>query len=491
MADLSKIKLGTTTYNLKDAQARADITTLLGSHNLAALGDAAWKGVVASIGSGMTEGDLTTGKAVKDYVESMIETIPEFDVIVVPEGQNLPTASADTFHKIYLQAASSPASPNLYIEWITVRSGNEGSYTYSWEKIGDTAMDLSGYVQKIQKIAGIDLQDDITVAELQAALDLGNMAYANTATGEVAGQTINGVAVTGTLNAGLTGELNVASTAAELTKADYTPAGSITGSAISDGSIEVTLKDAATASSASITAESYTPAGEVSKPSITVTPTDDTIQPVSNVGTAASLGEGFFTAGSAASFTEGTFTPASLTHAESAFAVEGMVAAIDGTDAEQLNLTNATTANASLISAFSGGSKAADSFTANTPAAVDITKFNGGSVPTLGTAKTFLTGASAALDAAPTFTGTAAADMKVTKVEYNKQVVDEASFSGVAATLGFSGTKQTGALVTGVNYDKTTLGTLGAEASVNSLTTADISVAAKNVTVSPDAKNNG
>jgi hypothetical protein len=457
MAVLSKIKLGNTVYDLKDAKSRQDLETLLGSHALEALGTAAWADV-ASTGVSDNNGTLPTAAQVKSYVDSAVAAIPEFDVVVVNE---LPTASADTFHKIYLLNATSPAAPNLYKEYITIRSGSEEPYTYTWELIGDTSMDLSTYLQNTATVAGVAFGEDkaISAAELEAAdaLNLKALSHKDSASTELTDYAtgITGAAYTPAGNVTLNA-LTQTATEASLTTADYTPAGSITGSAISDGSISVTLKDAATASSATLTTSSYTPAGEVSKPSITVTPTDDSIQPVSNVGTAASLSEGFFTAGSAASFTEGAFTPASLTHAESAFAVEGIVAAIDSTDTEQLNLTNATTANASLISAFSGGSKAADSFTANTPAAVDVTKFDGGSVPTLGTAKTFLTGASAALDTAPTFTGTAEADLKVTKVEYMKQAVDEASFTGTAATLGFSGTTVTDALVTGVSYDKAT-----------------------------------
>lgn len=52
MADqfISKIKLANgTVVNLKDAKARQDLLTLLGSHGLTALGDAAWKALASSI----------------------------------------------------------------------------------------------------------------------------------------------------------------------------------------------------------------------------------------------------------------------------------------------------------------------------------------------------------------------------------------------------------------------------------------------------------
>ena len=44
--------------------------------------------------------------------------------------------------------------------------------------------------------------------------------------------------------------------------------------------------------------------------------------------------------------------------------------------------------------------------------------------------------------------------MKVTGVTYVKQAVDAATFTGTPATLGFTGTKSEGILVTGVSYDK-------------------------------------
>ena len=85
MADISKIKLANGTYvNIKDATARGNIETMLGEHALTALGAAAWKALAASI-SENDEG-LATAAQVKDYVDSMIETIPEFDVIVVAQG---------------------------------------------------------------------------------------------------------------------------------------------------------------------------------------------------------------------------------------------------------------------------------------------------------------------------------------------------------------------------------------------------------------------
>ena len=77
-----------------------------------------------------------------------VESLPTFDVVVLGDTE-LPTASADTYHKIYLKTATGSATQNVYKEYITVRSGVEGAYTYSWELIGDTAIDLTGYLKTV------------------------------------------------------------------------------------------------------------------------------------------------------------------------------------------------------------------------------------------------------------------------------------------------------------------------------------------------------
>lgn len=256
MTDISKIKLANgTTVAIKDAKGRADVTTLLGGHDLGALGDAAWRAVATEIsGNGLVEASV-----VKAYVEAQIKTIPEFDVVIVADGEELPAASADTFHKIYLKKASTTGiAQNIYKEYITVKNGD----TYSWELIGDTAIDVSGKVDKTTTIAGIALDKNISVADLQKALGLGEMAYADKASGSGSVQTIDSITmkeVTVAGNAAVTSKVADAT----LTKANYTPAGTITGSAISGGSINVTLKDSATKTEAVLGTSEFTPTGTI------------------------------------------------------------------------------------------------------------------------------------------------------------------------------------------------------------------------------------
>ena len=57
----------------------------------------------------------------------------------------LPEASAATMGRIYLVPSPDATAGNIKEEHITVRFGSEGAYTYDWESIGNTAMNLTGY----------------------------------------------------------------------------------------------------------------------------------------------------------------------------------------------------------------------------------------------------------------------------------------------------------------------------------------------------------
>lgn len=524
---ISKIKLANgSTVELKDAQARAKLVTLLGSEAAyegltTALGTAAWRAVASSISDG--DGAIADAATVKEYVDAQVATIPEFDVVVIPDGGELPEASADTFHKIYLMKDENPSTDNSYGEYITVRSGEKGSYTYSWEKVGTTGVDVSGKVDKTAEIAGVAINNGITKAELQAALGLKALAYANTATGTGNVATIDSITMNPMTIAG-NASVTLADTEATLTKADYTPAGSITGSAISGGSIDVSLKDDAVATEATLTTSTFTPAGtvaateggsfaaltsasfgksdsgvavsgSVSAPAINLTSAEKTVATGLTGGKVASFTEGaftpaafqsgFYTAGSDASLSAGSYTAPTLGAATKGnVASEGIVAEVGtGDDSETLIFSEAgTTSVVTAQGAFTGGEVSFPTLSGGKATVIDTTKFDGGSkakdtfvANELQTASTSainnVTGAS--LASAPVFTGdkfavTTASDTAlkevaftatnsadiVDKVEYKKQVVDAKSFTPVAATLGFSGTKVENALVTGVSYKK-------------------------------------
>ena len=517
MADISKIKLANgTIVTIKDAKGQADMTTLLGGHELGALGAAAWKAVAANISG---EG-LVDAATVKAYVEAQIKTIPEFDVVIVADGEELPAASADTFHKIYLKKASTTGiAQNIYKEYITVKNGDN----YSWELIGDTAIDVSGKVDKTTTIAGIALDKNISVADLQKALGLGAMAYADKASGSGTVQTIDSITmkpVTVAGNAAVTSK----ATDAALTKADYTPSGTITSDAIKGGTVTVTLGDSATKTEATLSTSEFTPAGTIaakeggsfsalktatlgvvetggvqiegtiSSPAISLTAADKTFVTgltggkkasfVEGAFTPAAFQEGFYTAGTAATWTGKEYVAPTMGEATKAtFASEGVTAAIDAEDAECLTFTNAATAQAvTAQGAFNAGKVDFGTFNGGSATVIDTTKFSGGakakdkfvanelqSVDT----DTVSEVSAAALANAPVFTGksysvsttadTALKDVAftatnsatiVTKVEYVKPEVKSAVLEGEAATSTFNGTKVEKALVTGVSYDK-------------------------------------
>ena len=97
--------------------------------------------------------------ATKQYVDTAINAVKQFEYQVVTE---LPTAAQATIGKIYLKAHShnpSDGEPDSYDEFITVQSGS----TYKWERIGNTDIDLSGYVPTTRKINNKALSSNITL----------------------------------------------------------------------------------------------------------------------------------------------------------------------------------------------------------------------------------------------------------------------------------------------------------------------------------------
>ena len=477
MADkfLSIFNVGGVDYNLKDAAATAKLTTLLGKQTVQELGAAAWKAVAANISD--TDEGLPTAKKVKEYVDAQVGSIHHFDVVIDATGTEAGpsvAASADTMYKIYL-VPDTNAEAGSYIEYITIKSGE----TYKWEAIGSTRTSLDGYVEKTQKIAGLTLNKDITVAELQGALKLKAFAYAAKGTATVAAKTVSGVKATGTSTGSISGDIAYDKTTITST-GTVTIEGSVTGDAIKDGSIEVTLKDATAASEATVTATAYKPAGtvvttftaaaegaqdaisfggDVSKPTATVTPATATIK-------------GMKTSGTAYSITEGSVSKAADT--KSAFATAGVTASVTG---ETLTFAAAPTSQAVT---------AAGAVTYSAPVL-------SGSLPTFDEGTSVMTGATVEVSK-PTFTpdkysvsssfdGKEEADMKVSKVTYVKQAVNSATFTPVATKLGFSADEAT--ISVSGEYDKAKKGTLAFTGADISLNVGEIAVPEQTITVNP------
>lgn len=420
MADISKIKLANgTTVTIKDAQGRADMTTILGGHELEALGAAAWKAVATEVSQ---SADLPTAEAVKSYVDSAVGKIHNFDVVIDADGSAATgpsvAASADTMYKIYL-VPSGEAAAGEYIEYITIKSGDGEAATFKWEAIGSTKTNLIGYVPTSTTIATIKLDHNITVAELQTALGLGAMAYADKASGSGTVQTIDNITMK---EVTVAGNAAVTSKAADatLTKADYTPSGTINSDAIKGGTVTVTLGDSATKTEATLSTSEFTPAGTIaakeggsfsalktatlgevetggvqiegtiSSPAISLTAADKTFATGLTGGKKASFTEGaftpaafqdgFYTAGVAATWTGRDYVAPSMGEAtKAAFASEGVTAAIDAEDAECLTFTTAATAQAvTAQGAFNAGKVDFGTFDGGSATLIDTTKFSGG-----------------------------------------------------------------------------------------------------------------
>lgn len=406
---LSRIKIGENYTYLKDADVRAILDTF---NNNIVTGTLLSTGELAEAGS-----KIPTEGAVKSYVDSQVGAIHNFDVVV---DDSLPTASANTMYQIYL-IPHAHGTGDVKDEYITVRSGSEGAYTYTWEKIGNTDLDLTGYLPKTATVAGVAFGADnaITVAELEAAdaLNLKALAHKDSVSTDLTDY------ATGITGASYTPAGNVSVTLSQTPTAinstgTFTPAGSVTGTVVAEGNISATkANDGA-----------FELSGSVSVDSVSVNLSKDNFL------------SGVKTAGTTPTFTEGTFTPASLSYSTSdAFAKAGVTVAMgSGADAETLIFTTAETGTASVISDFSGGTKDAD-------------QFNAGAMPTFNTAQAAVGVNSASGTASFTgdkfnlgFTGTStsiSASFNGTEGSvsvdgnYDKAGVQTASFDGTADTI--------------------------------------------------------
>ena len=224
---LSKVKIGEQYYYLKDADVRA-ILEAINANVYEKL-----KLDLGAIKDGNKQNGLAVVSDIKAYVDEMKEIA--FDVVKV-DATVVASATAEKYnlyHNSIVLVENQEAAAGSCIEYVIIK---DGEASYKWEQIGTTEVNLSGYVLKTLTIAGIDLQDNITAAELQEALGLKALAYKDSAKGTIS--TADSVTVNYT-PAG-TVDVTLAQTAKEVASTGkFTPKGSITGSAISGGSIAV------------------------------------------------------------------------------------------------------------------------------------------------------------------------------------------------------------------------------------------------------------
>lgn len=168
------------------------------------------------------EGALTELALAVEALQGAFDVVVSTDAAHTPQGVKWGSpevtgelvASANTFHKIYLVPAGG-TTPNTYSEYITTRTGAEGSYVYGWEKLGDIAVDLTGYVKTVTvngKVYAVDSNS--------TNISLGNVITAVTGETAIAGGNSDYVAVTATpTTEATTGENSIALTSTVKTHA--------------------------------------------------------------------------------------------------------------------------------------------------------------------------------------------------------------------------------------------------------------------------------
>lgn len=393
---ISKLTIGDKTYYLKDAEAR---------ELLATLGTAAKKDVAAGVSA--EEQGLVTGAQVQAAIAGI--------------------SGSMHFRGVFdsLDDVTDPAAGNVAI--VGVKEYVYGGEPAKWHELGDESI----YALKTVTIGTQNLSANIDLDTLATDMGLGKLAKKDSATGTVAGQTITGLKAKGNTAGTIAVGLTQTSTAAVLTKSDYTPSGDVTGSVTAAGSVSI-AKDAENGTQIS---------GSVSAPTVTVTPATDTIKKVTSVGTLPTKAADTFTPNGDDKFTQGS---------QAAW--------------------SANVDDASETLSFSFTANDLPTFTQGAKASYEEGTFDAGKLPELAATGTqVVTGITSATATAPVFTGDKFA----------------ASFTGASAdiTATFAGEKTS--VVSGVNYDKATVDaekTTFTGAAVE-LAVDDVVVTAKEVTV--------
>ena len=367
---ISKLTVGGEVYYLKDSEARELLKTL---------GTAAKKDVAAGVGA--DEQGLVTGAQVQAAIAGI--------------------AGSMHFRGVFASTAevTDPAAGDVII--IGVKEYVYGGEPAAWHELGDESI----YALKTVTIGTQNLSANINLDTLAADMGLGKLAKKDSATGTVAGQTISGLKAKGNTAGSIAVELTQTSTAATLTKSDYTPSGDVAGTVVANGTVSI-AKDAVNGTQIS---------GSVSAPTVTVTPATDTIKKVTSVGTLPTKAADSFTPNGDDEFTQGSQADWSA-----------------NVDEASETLSFSFTAN--TLPTFKQGAKA--SYTEG--------NFDAGTLPELAdTGTQVVTGITSATASAPVFTGDKFA----------------ASFTGASADITATFTGDKTSVVSGVNYDKATVDT--------------------------------
>lgn len=393
---ISKLTIGDQTYYLKDAEARELLKTL---------GTAAKKDVAAGVSA--EEQGLVTGAQVQAAIAGI--------------------SGSMHFRGVFasLDAVTDPVAGDVVI--VGVKEYVYGGEPAAWHELGDETI----YALKTITIGTQNLSANINLDTLATDMGLGKLSKKDSATGTVAGQTIKGLKAKGAAAGSIAVELTQTSTAATLTKSDYTPSGDVSGSVTAAGTVSI-AKDADNGTQIS---------GSVSAPTVTVTPATDTIKKVTSVGTLPTKAADTFTPNGDDTFTAGS---------QAAW--------------------SANVDDASETLSFSFTTNTLPTFTQGAKASYEEGAFNAGTLPELAAAGTqVVTGITSATASAPVFTGDKFA----------------ASFTGASANITATFTGEKTSVVSGVNYDKAGVDAEKTKFTAGAIELAvdDVVVAAKEVTV--------
>ena len=392
---ISKLKIGENTYYLKDYEVREFLATL---------GTAAQKDVAAGVSAG--EQGLVTGAQVQAAIAGISGSMHFRGVV---------SATSDI---------TDPAAGDVVI--VGVKEYVYGGEPAAWHELGDESI----YAMKTVTIGTQNLSANINLDTLAADMGLGKLAKKDSATGTVEGQTISGLKAKGNTAGSINVALTQTSTAATLTKSDYTPSGDVAGTVVANGTVSI-AKDAENGTQIS---------GSVSAPTVTVTPSTDTIKKVTSVGTLPTKAADTWSAGTLPSFTQGAKAQWS--------------ASVDGNE----TLSFSFTANGD------------DTFSKGTLPSYTEGAFSQGTLPTLAAAgTTVVTGITSATASAPVFTGDKFA----------------ATFTGASADITATFTGEKTSVISDVKYDKATVDTTATKftGAAVELDVDEVVVAPKTVTV--------
>lgn len=392
---ISKLKIGENTYYLKDYEAR---------ELLATLGTAAKKDVATGVSA--EEQGLVTGAQVQAAIAGISGSMHFRGVV---------SATSDI---------TDPAAGDVVI--VGVKEYVYGGDPAAWHELGDESI----YAMKTVTIGTQNLSANINLDTLAADMGLGKLAKKDSATGTVEGQTISGLKAKGNTAGSINVALTQTSTAATLTKSDYTPSGDVAGTVVANGTVSI-AKDAENGTQIS---------GSVSAPTVTVTPSTDTIKKVTSVGTLPTKVADTWSAGTLPSFTQGAKAQWS--------------ASVDGNE----TLSFSFTANGD------------DTFSKGTLPSYTEGAFSQGTLPTLAAAgTTVVTGITSATASAPVFTGDKFA----------------ATFTGASADITATFTGEKTSVISDVKYDKATVDTTATKftGAAVELDVDEVVVAPKTVTV--------